>query len=1670
LIESLTVLEAFGNAKSVHNNNSTRFIMNLDLFFEPFGGVVGAKLNTYGLQKTRVCASQKNERGFHIFYWLLANAAANKEERKKYSLKPLEKYNYLRNGSTSIDGENAIGEFNKVNNAFSILRIDEGSRAWIYRGLSAVLLLGNVDFKHSNKKGCKISSESDLKTIGDLLDVKHSLLMNIICPDKNTFTLQEAMSRRDAFARGLYGQIFNHVVELLNDRLARTVTKSMITIFDHYGFEGLEDNNFEQLTVNYFAEKMHQFVNTQVIEVEQALYRGEKLEWATYASAYDKGPLDLVERILTIIEDESTPKEGSAKPTDESVFESIFSKLYRNPHFSSRPGTTNFQIEHTSGKIKYNADAFLRSNDEPMQFRSMLTQLPKGKNPFFNLDEEQYLLRSAAQVKVTMTNLSSMLLSSQLMFVACIKPGPKKNATLDPIFVRAQIKALQLLDIAKMRTRAFPVHLSPYIFMRLFSPLDRQAIDAKELLTRNSSTAYYRLTKTKLFLRSMEYYKFEAMMHKERDQATLKLQCLLRMQLARAKLLQWVKALTRIQAQIRMKKTQERVFSQLSTKETRRLRKGGGGSSRGLSRSETIAADSDLSVSVSTDTDVSPKKRRKSMAPGSLTLETIASSEESDGARDKSKSSRRSKPSKQNSMMNVLVSRGGKKFKDGSKKDRSLHAQSMMIDLSPRDVPQTARPSSSGSLDLGDGVTSRPSVPFVLPAFLATNPHSPPPAATGTGTGEKQSSGSDTEGPTLKTRRSARQFTRQPTIGRTPSRPNNELISPEMRDSINASIEAEMKEKAAAASSADNTGKDNTALNVIRPEISIVEPPKRNSAGELDSTRKLSMAQEIRPDLDKITEVKEPETPKEEPVVAKPEEKPTAPTVPVEATESQPVKVEPPKVEEPPQPQPVKPPVPVDVKLPDAPLRRRSSSEVSKNRVPRTTELAPNIPEEVEAPVVVKKPAEPPRTPEPIEPRKPEETSPVLDTPPAAKPQLVSKNSVRSRLALFESAISARQQTEQKSPESPPEGPKTEGRLLNRRKTFSSLSASAVVTSPSNVVSSTNIESASPVKGVKIDEVKQPSEVAPQPVVQETSTPAAQKDTTARPPMTRQGSVQNLKRTSSFTRTEEIFNSEFKKTLEPLLGPLELQFTQMQSAHQRMMQHLNGPSFNPTAFINFLDMMKHVTTQFDHSLTEAIDKSKIALKSKRVSGDQNTTPGLAPTTAGLVSVKEDEELKAQQTPVTTTTPRSGSNASLITPRSSRSRSTELPSASTAPTLNKTNNTYLKSFSPIIVANFHLATFELEKEAPNVDSIISKFKYCLTSGLDVFTLPEYLNNKHKLETQQKFREAFPDKFASGDDGQKERKDEIKAEVTVVVEPNDVTVTRTQSTPATLPSISLKSKLEEAEEDKAKTDVATDAVTSPKEPTAEQVLSPKTDPKVSLKSPKRTESEPLSPKGEPKATAAKTPRDSTPVNNKTSTTPTPRSSRASSAHTSVDLTSDTASNASDSKPTPVSTPKTTPKSGLKEPVKVDSTRKSSGANTASTASTSRIGTYSPSTTKKDTTTSPTPAASKKTSTTTTSPTTNTNGTSVASPSGLKRPSVLKKPSGGNLTGGNNVSSPSATPEKDSKTSGSATTTASSGSPAASGLKKPSTVSGLKQPGTSSTTSSPSSGLKKFSSAKK
>ncbi len=103
-----------------------------------------------------------------------------------------------------------------------------------------------------------------------------------------------------------------------------------------------------------------------------------------------------------------------------------------------------------------------------MQFRGMLTQLPKGKNPFFNLDEEQYLLRSAAQVKVTMTNLSSMLLSSQLLFIACIKPGPKKNATLDPIFVRAQIKALQLIDIAKMRARAFPIHLSPYLFMRLY--------------------------------------------------------------------------------------------------------------------------------------------------------------------------------------------------------------------------------------------------------------------------------------------------------------------------------------------------------------------------------------------------------------------------------------------------------------------------------------------------------------------------------------------------------------------------------------------------------------------------------------------------------------------------------------------------------------------------------------------------------------------------------------------------------------------------------------------------------------------------------------------------------------------------------------------------------------------------------------------------------------------------------------------------------------------------------------------------------------------------------------------------------------------------------------------------------------------------------------------------
>lgn len=94
--------------------------------------------------------------------------------------------------------------------------------------------------------------------------------------------------------------------------------------------------------------------------------------------------------------------------------------------------------------------------------------MPKGKNPFFNLDEEQYLLRAAAQVKVTMTNLSSTLLSSQLLFVACIKPGPKKNATLDPIYVRSQIKALQLIDLAKMRSRSFSIHMPPYSFMRLY--------------------------------------------------------------------------------------------------------------------------------------------------------------------------------------------------------------------------------------------------------------------------------------------------------------------------------------------------------------------------------------------------------------------------------------------------------------------------------------------------------------------------------------------------------------------------------------------------------------------------------------------------------------------------------------------------------------------------------------------------------------------------------------------------------------------------------------------------------------------------------------------------------------------------------------------------------------------------------------------------------------------------------------------------------------------------------------------------------------------------------------------------------------------------------------------------------------------------------------------------
>uniref|UniRef100_A0A452YL90 Myosin motor domain-containing protein n=1 Tax=Aegilops tauschii subsp. strangulata TaxID=200361 RepID=A0A452YL90_AEGTS len=375
VLESNPVLEAFGNAKTVRNNNSSRFGKFVELQFDQNGKISGAAIRTYLLERSRVCQISDPERNYHCFYML---CAAPPEDRERYKLGDASLFHYLNQSNCiKLDGMDDSSEYIATRRAMDIVGISSDEQDAIFRVVAAILHLGNVEFSEGSEADSSVpkddKSQFHLRTAAELFMCDEKSLEESLCKRvmvtrgesivRNLDSRAAALSR-DALARIVYSRLFDWLVNKINTTIGQDPTsKLLIGVLDIYGFESFKTNSFEQFCINLTNEKLQQHFNQHVFKMEQEEYTKEEIDWSYIQFVDNQDILDLIEKkpggIIALLDETCMLRNSN----HEIFAEKLYQKFKDNPHFS-RPkfSRSDFTIHHYAGNVTYQTDLFLDKN------------------------------------------------------------------------------------------------------------------------------------------------------------------------------------------------------------------------------------------------------------------------------------------------------------------------------------------------------------------------------------------------------------------------------------------------------------------------------------------------------------------------------------------------------------------------------------------------------------------------------------------------------------------------------------------------------------------------------------------------------------------------------------------------------------------------------------------------------------------------------------------------------------------------------------------------------------------------------------------------------------------------------------------------------------------------------------------------------------------------------------------------------------------------------------------------------------------------------------------------------------------------------------------------------------------------------------------------------------
>ncbi|KAI8115492.1 Myosin-IB [Lucilia cuprina] len=541
LLKSNPVLEAFGNAKTNRNENSSRFGKYMDIQFDFTGTPIGGNILNYLLEKSRVVNQNSGERNFHIFYQLLAGAS--EEQLKELMLtRSLNNYAYLSDGDKGLvktidDADN----FKQVQQAMTVIDFSAHEQKAVFNIIASVLHLGNVQFDEEEGKA-KIKNSDVVKTVAKLLGVDLNELSDALTHrtidargDVVTSPLSREMAiyARDALAKAVYDRLFSWLVTRLNISLQakdlRTARNNVMGILDIYGFEIFKTNSFEQFCINFCNEKLQQLFIELTLKSEQDEYRREGIEWVPVEYFDNKVICNLIEEkhkgIISILDEECL---RPGEPTDMTFLAKLTDRLGDHPHYlchekapihvQKTMGRNEFRLVHYAGDVTYNVNSFLDKNND-LLFRDLKETMSKADNNIVRVcfPESEYLNKKRPETAVTqfrtsLNNLMDILMCKEPSYIRCIKPNDLQSPGIfNDDLVLHQVKYLGLMENLRVRRAGFAYRRTYDMFLNRYKCLSKQtwpnyngpAKEGVKILVKelNYGPEDYRFGETKLFIR-----------------------------------------------------------------------------------------------------------------------------------------------------------------------------------------------------------------------------------------------------------------------------------------------------------------------------------------------------------------------------------------------------------------------------------------------------------------------------------------------------------------------------------------------------------------------------------------------------------------------------------------------------------------------------------------------------------------------------------------------------------------------------------------------------------------------------------------------------------------------------------------------------------------------------------------------------------------------------------------------------------------------------------------------------------------------------------------------------------------------------------------------------------------------------------------------------------------